>query len=250
MNMLKRNGLRFDEVVLERQDESFSVAKELVEKLFFELCKVSTKYSNELFRELPYTFSERVLDSVLLPCLSKLCNSMVLTELPAKRCCSNRRFKVDETTGRVDYWCIYKNYSFVIELKHSFDCFTTRKTREKKVVDRWMKMNEQLDAVKDEIKNYEERTNGVVRMGLHLITSYADKAPSKELVSMFSQSIPNMFERFSRDLSRRYPSLRPDVMVCWRIPMRIVLEDEFQTFPGLWLMAKIYPSVNHFGSIR
>jgi hypothetical protein len=51
-----------------------------------------------------------------------------------------------------------------------------------------------------------------------------------------------------KDLSKKYPSLKPDMIVCWKIPIRIVLNGE-QTFPGLWAVAKIYPVIKHKGAI-
>lgn len=250
MGTIRRNGLSFLEMTSENKNEYFIIAKELIENLFFDMSKLSTNYCNDFFCELPYIFSERTLSSILLPALSKLCNSLVFAEMPTVRCCSNKRFKVDETTGRIDYWCIYKGYSFVIEVKHSFDCFTTNKTREGKVTRRWIKMNEQLESIKEDIKTYEEKTKGIIRIGLHFVTSYSDKPSNKELIAQFTQSIPNTFTRLLKDMSKRYPSLRPDMIICWKIPPRIVLDYDIRTFPGLWLMAKIYNPINHFGKIE
>ncbi|MBQ1677004.1 MAG: hypothetical protein II065_06185, partial [Bacteroidaceae bacterium] len=197
MREIKKHGLSFVETESNiEENEEFNIAKELIENLFFDMAKLSTKYCNDTFCYLPYTYSERRLDSVLLPALSKLCNSMVLVEVPAIRECANRRFNVEKSNGRIDYWCIYKNYSFVIELKHSFDCFTTDKTRERNLTSRWVKMHEQLQSLKKAIKNFGEGTKGVIRIGLHTITSYSDKEPDNQLLKAFKYSIPEIFERF------------------------------------------------------
>ena len=209
------------------------------------MSKLSTKYCNENFCDLPFMYSERPVDSVLLPVLSKLCNSLVLVELPVTR----KRIDFDESSGRIDYWCVYKNYSIVIELKHSFDCFTTSKTRERRVTERWNTMIDQLISVKDDVKQFGERTKGIVRLGLHIITSYSDKYPDKELLVQFKNGIPDTFERLSKDVNRRFPSKRPDIVLCWKIPDRIVYSYD-QTFPGLWALAKIYPPITHQGAIK
>ena len=248
MVVLKRNGLSFVEMDMVTEGESNCVAKELIENLFFDMAKLSTKYDNDTFCDLPYTYSERRLDSVLLPALSKLCETKVLVEIPAIRQCANRRFQVDESNGRIDYWCIYKNYSFVIELKQSFDCFTTDSTRERKVIKPWLKMNEQLESLKLEVKEYQESTKGVVRIGLHIITSYSDKEPNNQLIKQFGDNLSKTSDRLLKDLSKKYPSLKPDLMICWKIPKRIIMDGE-HTFPGLWAVAKVYPSIKHSGSI-
>ena len=247
MEQISKHGLSFFEMASEVDGEDFAVAKELVENLFFGMAKLSTKYDNDQFCDLPYTFRERQLDSVLLPVLSKLCDSKVFVELPAIRQCANRRFQVDESSGRIDYWCVYKDYSFVIELKHSYDCFTTDTTRDNTVTKRWIKMNEQLQSIENEIKEYGEETKGVIRIGLHIITSYSDKSPDNQLLSCFKESIPETFERFKKDLGKQYPSLRPNLLICWKIPTRIVFDEE-QTFPGLWCVAKLYPAITHKGA--
>ena len=244
---IKRYGLSFVKQSAEKDDEGFGIATDLIENLFCDMAKLCTKYSNDTFYELPYTYSERCLDSVLLPALSKLCDSRVLVELPATRQCHNRRFSIDEYSGRIDYWCVYKDYSFVIELKHSFDCFTTSTTRENKVTSRWITMNEQLQSVEKEIRKYEEDTKGIIRIGLHIITSYSDKEPNNQLIKQFKQSIPDSFERFQRDLAKPYRSLKPDFMICWKIPPRII-EFGDHTFPGLWAITKIYPAISHRGA--
>lgn len=251
LNLIKRHGLRFWEKSSDKDGEYYVVAKELIENLFFDLSKVSTKFSNEDYAcDMPYVFSERRIDSVLLPALAKLCDSIVLTEMPTQRCCSNRHFNVEQSNGRIDYWCVYKGFSFVIELKHSFDCFTTSKTGVRRVTARWDKMNEQLESVKADIKQYGDKTKGIVRIGLHMITSYTGKCPSKQLVTQFRQSVPDTFERFSKDFGKRFPSLRPDLILCWNIPEKIVLDGGGCTYPGLWMLAKIFPPILHRGHIK
>lgn len=247
MTKLNKHGLSFEEYSDDKVGEYFAVAKELVECLFYDMAKLCTRYSNGIVHDLPYTYKERSLDSVLLPALSKLCDGMVLTELPVTRQCNNRRFQIAPYTGRIDYWCIYKGYSFVIELKHSYDCFTTPTTSENKVTDLWITMNEQLQSVEKDIKEYVESTKGVIRLGLHIITSYSDKTPNNSLINQFKNNIPKTIERFQRDLSKRYPSLRPDLLICWKIPARIVMKEQ-PTFPGLWAVAKIYPAIFHEGA--
>jgi hypothetical protein len=121
MKGIKKHGLSFLEVDSVPEGNGNNVAKELIENLFFDMAKLSTKYVNDTFCDLPYTYTERRLDSVLLPALSKLCCNKVLVEVPAVRECSNRRFQVDESSVRIDYWCIYKSYSFVIELTRIAD---------------------------------------------------------------------------------------------------------------------------------
>lgn len=245
---IPRHDLSFYEEVVENDNEAFAIAKDLIENLFFDMSKLCTKYCNDaILWDPPYTYSERRLDCVLLPVLSKLCNSLVFTEYPTRRQ-STKRYDPDKCKeGRIDYLCIYKGYTIVIELKHSFDCFLTPDTRDDKVTSRWDDMIKQLQSLKKEVKHYQERTKCVILVGLHLITSYSDKAPTPSLVSSFRDGIQKTFLRFRDDLGKKHPSHKPDLMICWNIPNRIVLHDE-RTYPGLWALAKIYDPITHKGS--
>ena len=85
MNEYKKYGLSFVEIETLDKDAAFLVSKELIQELFCNMAKLCTKYSNSLFYDLPYSYTERRLDSVLLPTLSKICDSMVTTEAPTYR---------------------------------------------------------------------------------------------------------------------------------------------------------------------
>ncbi|MGM9764429.1 MAG: hypothetical protein ACI3ZQ_10465 [Candidatus Cryptobacteroides sp.] len=232
---------------MDRTDDVYIVTKEFVEKLFCGVSKLSTRYDNDIFSELPYIYTERRLDCVILPVLSKICKGLVLDEYPVQRQCSTNKFYVDNSAGRIDYWCVYGGYSFVIELKHSFDCFTTERTSESKVIKSWYKMNEQLESIKKKVRFFEEKTKGVILLGLHFITSYSDRVPNEILTRQFKKKIPEIMGRLPKDVSKRYPSLKPEIIIGWSIPAKIVLNGEL-TFPGLWAMAKISDAIQHHGS--
>lgn len=99
-----------------------------------------------------------------------------------------------------------------------------------------------------DIKRYEENTKGVIKIRLHIVTSYSDKAPDNQLFLQFQDSIPMIFERMQKDLCKRKTSLKPSLMICWKIPKSIVFYCE-HTYPGLWAFAKIYPVIKHKGAI-
>lgn len=75
-------------------------------------------------------------------------------------------------------------------------------------------MNEQLQSLGIDLKQYQEATKGVIRIGLHIITSYSDKPPCNQLIKQSNDSISDTSERFLKDLSKKYHSLRPDLILC------------------------------------
>lgn len=244
MKSLRKYGLKFYEEAVEGDNDAYLVAKRLVENLFSQLSKLSTKYCNETFCDMPYTYTERRLDSVLLPVLSKICDAKVLTEYPVSRSQQD-----DQSAGRIDYWCIYEGYSFVIELKQSYDNIRTPRTKKDKLIERWQEMITQLDSIKKDVKEFEEQTNGVIRLGLHVITSRDKEENDNGNMKPFAQMIDEIAQRLRTDLSKATPRRKPDMLICWQIPQDIVEQSAKWglVFPGLWMVAKIYPQIQHKG---
>ena len=239
--------LRLDFRVLPPEDGKsyYNAAKSLIKELFCGIAKLSVKYYQHVQFDAPYLYGEIQLNSVILPALSKICDGAVLAELPAKR----KYGKEYNSTGRIDYWCIYKDYSFVIEVKHGYDAFLTDKTRERKIIKRWKSMVcGQLQTIKDEVRKYEESTEGVVRLGLHFITSYSDKKPTSELIKEYRRNLPGILDRLIKDVCKcQAVKTTPSMVAYWLPPERMVLEFS-ETYPGVILMAKIFGSIRHKGA--
>lgn len=242
-----QQGIKILLMKSENSEEYYVIGKSFITDLLNGMGKLSIKYHKHQLIDFPYIYGERQLDSIILPTLSKICDGAVLAELPTKRNCFLKSHEIEDSSGRIDYWCIYKDYSIILEVKHSFDAFLTNKTREKKVVEKWEYMTiDQLQSIKDDIKQQcEENTKGIIRLGLHFITSYSDKQPSITIINKYGKLLPTILERIKSDVCRCKPTLtNPDYMACWIIPKQIVLEG-FQTFPGLILMGKIFKPILH-----
>ena len=246
MEKINKYGLTFyKRTTVENTDDAYKVAQELTEELFYLLSKYCTKFCNEdydLFLP-PYMYTERRLDGVLMPALAKLCDSIVMTELPVSRKVGN-----DNSQGRADYWCIYKGYSFVIELKHSKDNYETPITRKHSIIERWRKMIKQLNSIKRDILEYDEKTKGVIRLGLHMISSFSSSI-LKEAPKFNNDNIKEMADRMYKDLTGKSKINYPDMILCWKIPKSILeMGSGNETYPGLWTFAKIYLPIKHQGA--
>ena len=248
LELIQKKGIKLFLMKSENTEEFYTIGKSFIIDLLNGMGKLSIKYSKHQQIDLPYIYGERQLDSIILPTLSNICNGAVLAELPAKRNCFLKNHEIENSSGRIDYWCIYKDYSIVLEVKHSFDAFLTNKTRERKVIKNWEYMTiEQLQSIKNEVKLFEEHTKGVIRLGLHFITSYSDKKPTKDLIKEYESKLPHILNRLQNDISRCKPSYtNPNLMACWLPPTQIVLNRE-QTFPGIILMSKIFKPILHKG---
>lgn len=210
-------------------DDKRKLGYELIQTLFLEFAKESLRFGNNKygFAMYPHYFRERQICGVITPILYKLCNGFVMAELPVNR-------KHSENTCWADYWCIYKNYTFVIEVKHSRDLIVTDTIRKNSVIGRWKDMKKQLNSILSEIKSFEEDTKGVIRIGLHFISSRSNK-------ELEVQDIKNYHNDTKERLIRFGKKLRADYAGCWLVPEDSVycLEDGV-CFPGVMLMGKVY----------
>ena len=148
----------------ESMEEYYKVAYELTKKLFVGMSKHALAFNSKKynFYEPPFLFRERQLDTLIMPVLNSLCNGLAFAEYPMTRNSRKKGLEIEDSQGRIDYWCIYKDYSFVIEVKHSYDNFETSSTNDERLLQRWRTMNIiQLDNIKDEIKHFEEKTKGL-----------------------------------------------------------------------------------------
>ena len=162
-------------------------------------------------------------------------------------------FEKEDSKGRIDYWCIYKDYSIVIEMKHSYDAFKTDLTNDERLIKRWETMTiSQLQDVRKNVKYFSEKTKGVIRIGLHFITPYCNRDGDMDDVANFMCRQKEILMRLSRDVSCSKPQrTTPNFLASWVLPNnKKYFEVPYKgTYPGLLLLGKIFPSIAHEGSI-
>ena len=108
----------------------------------------------------------------------------------------------------------------------------------------------QLDSIVKDVTQFTEKTNGVIRLGLHMFTSYSSSTIDKA-AKFDKEEINDIANRFCKDLAKKSKKYKPDMLLCWKIPSKIVKKgsDEYgMTYPGLWTIAKIYPPLQHKGA--
>ena len=238
-----RNSQSFLFSAKESDEAYYDVAYELTKKLFIGMAKQALAFNSTKYDiyEPPFVFRERQLDTLIMPVLASLCKGLAFAEYPMTRNCKKKGLEIEDSQGRIDYWCIYKDYSVVIEVKHSYDNFETSCTNDERLLQRWRTMNVvQLGNVKDEIKHFEEKTKGVIRLGLHFITS-----PSDNIREAYISQERVMLDRLYKDLKT---VASPDFMSVWEIDKDMVYYNNDRAYPGLIVMAKFFKDIKHKGS--
>jgi hypothetical protein len=235
----------------ESKEEAYLVSYNLVRNLLIGIAKRSRLYCSKkyAFDDYPFTYCERQLDSILLPELSLLCNGYVFTEYPVIRNSKKKEFEAKNSKGRVDYWCIYKDYSFAIELKHSFDNYNYDTTNEE-TLRRWKTMNSyQLHSIKKYLRTFEEKTKGIIPLAIHFISSRSGKEPSDEQLNEYKLKTEKILLRLDDDLTH---IAEPNFISLWEIEkdMYINYQNYGYSYPGLVLVSKFYDSIPHIGSLN
>ena len=236
------------------QGEDYNIAYSFVKEVFCKVCKQSLLFSNSKYDiiEYPFLFRERQLDSVVLPIISSLCKGLVIAEYPIVRDSSIKGFEKKDSKGRIDYWCIYKDYSIVIEMKHSYDAFKTNLTNDERLIKRWETMTvSQLQDVRKNVRYFNEKTKGVIRIGLHFITPYCNRDGNMDDVDDYKCRQKEILTRLSKDVSRCKPkTTTPNFLASWVLPNnKKYFEVPYKgTYPGLLLIGKIFTAIAHEGS--
>lgn len=247
-----RHSTRDSQIFLFSAKESdeayYDVAYELTKNLFIGIAKRALAFNSSKYGiyEPPFVFRERQLDSLIMPVLASLCKGLAFAEYPMTRNSRKKGLEIENSQGRIDYWCIYRDYSVVIEVKHSYDNFETSCTNHERFLQRWRTMNiVQLENVKDDIKHFEEKTKGVIRIGLHFVTSHSSTNPSDDIREIYISQEREMLSRLYNDLKT---VATPDFMSVWELDKDMVYYQNDRAYPGLIVMAKFFKDIKHKGS--
>lgn len=157
------------------------IAGEFIDALFRNFCSNCMKSVNA-FGQAPFIYTERQLDTAILPAIASITSSFLVERPVARQWSKLRTDNWDDSHGRIDYWCKHRNVDFFIELKHSWDSYRTQNIATESHV-RWEFMTKkQLSVLKSEAKELSKTTDnkGVFLLGIQIIPIYETINESKE----------------------------------------------------------------------
>ena len=227
-------------------DEHMMVAHRFLQKLIKEFARLSMlcylpRYDSYV---MPFGYSERQLDSVVLPALSNICKGCVLAELPVMRKERRTGKLIGSGNGRTDYWCIYEGYSIFIEMKGARISTRNKLSETTTIATPWKEMIKQLDEEDAECRASEERTKGCIRIGLYFIalTDSRDRDISKD-------KFKDKMDEVSNTLCNKKESSKeiPSYAATWILPENLarteMLDGRF--YKGVILISKIFKTIKH-----
>ncbi len=230
------------------EKEYRKVALKFIDAIFQEFAKDSMR----LFRpdikliDPPYQYSERTFDSVVLPALHRLCHGLVMAEYPIIR-------SDHDVSGRIDYWCIYEGYSFIIEMKRT-ECCLGYGPKKYRMVGRWRLMCDQLESAEDDVNVFEEHTEGVIPIGLHFVTAKgsADRWDyhGQRMMELCKDTLQEYADAISKPhtVDGQVRIHKPSYVAGWIIPQKARRLGENETYPFVMLFGKVNPRISHKGA--
>ena len=216
------------------------ITKEFLGRLLHYIVIRSTKYYDKAgYAGEPdhvFTYRERQFHSVVCPAIADI-TSYFLIENPLNR----RPAGEAEYPGSVDYWIYYKNYSFMMELKHTYFAYTRADNPRGSVTERFSKALQQLgDIRKDECRSL-TFGNGLRKIALEAVVFYrGSKERSKLKVDIKSRNFRALFRRLLRNTELEQ---RSNLHALWVLNERLVAPFEYAN------SFEIYPAVAFIGHV-
>lgn len=212
------------------------VANDFLTRLTNGFARRTAKYMR-VTREVPFVFRERQLHSIIAPTLDDFTDAFLM-ELPTQRSWSvTADERTSDSHGWIDYWCSYRNISFLVELKHGFISGKSGQIR-KDVKAEWETAILQLDAIEEEAKFQGQWSNGTLRVALHVLPLFerhaqADGKPVNDL-----EKLLEIQKRAMEELERR-----PNWSAMWKIHEGIAGPYEYSNaiefYPGVLIVANV-----------
>jgi hypothetical protein len=216
-------------------------AREFLKKLAQRIVTRSTEYYRSAKRftgevDHPFTYRERQFHSIVCPSIADI-TTYFLAEHPLNRKPAGEK----EYPGRVDYWIFYKNYSFMMELKHSYFAYKEVDSPSKIIARRFLRALRQLNEIrKDECRGL-AYGNGLRKIALESIVFYRSSKDEDKL----------MFDVEREDFQKLFKTL-----------LRNTKLDKKSNFHALWMLSRslikpfeysdgfeIYPAVAFIGYV-
>lgn len=187
----------------------------------------------DVLKELPFTYHERQIHSILLPSIAKI-SQVAFVEQPIVR-------KNDGNLqhGWVDYWVYYEKFVFLIELKHGWHALNSKKIRVG-THQSWKKGVEQIKSIsKLEANSICINPNKILKMTLMVVPYYRGSNKVNYLTPLDKTEVTRAHDLLINSLSPV-----PNWNSLWALHKNI---QEVRNFGND--SSEIYPSVGFFAKV-
>lgn len=224
-------GIEFSNV----EGDGARVTKDFLRELLKNIVKRSTKYYEET-GEHAFTYRERQLHSVVCPSIADITSSYLmenpLTRKPAGE---------EEYRGSVDYWISYKNYSFLMELKHTFFAYRNADNPRESITKKFVSAIEQLKNIrKDECRALTINNKGLIKIALLTVVFYKGSKDANLKEDLKHRDFKSLFRKLVNNTELKH---RSNLRSLWVLHERLVEPVDYRN------LSEIYPAVAFVGYI-
>lgn len=213
------------------------ISKDFLEKLICNIVKRSTNYFNDTGEHI-FTFREKQLHSVICPSISDLTPSVVI-EHPLTR----KPTGEDEYSGHVDYWASYRNYEFLVELKHSHFAYNNANNPRKDISNKFNTALNQLQNIRKEECRYITINNkGCFKIALQAIVFYEGSKHSISADDLKDKYFEDYFEKLLKipDLKKK-----SNFNALWLLNEKLIKpvdydDGSYEIFPAVAFVGKVH----------
>jgi hypothetical protein len=215
--------------------EGTRVTKDFLENLIEGTVRRSVEYFDET-GDYAFSYRERQMHSVVCPSIAAL-TAAYLMEHPLKRKPSGE----DEYSGRVDYWISYRNYSFLMELKHGYFAYARASDPRQNLLEKFNSAMDSLKSIrKDECEYLGGGDKGLFKIALMAITFFRGSKDETSINDLRSKDLKLSFDEL---LSNSGLASVTNLRALWILSKRLVQPMKY--INGF----EIYPAVAFVGSV-
>lgn len=211
------------------------VSKEFLQLLICNIIKRSTEYFDATDGSHIFYYKEKQLHSVVCPSIADLTSSYVI-EHPITR----KPHGEEEYSGKCDYWINFRNYSFVMELKHSYFAYRNVKSPRQDISN---KFNRCLDQLK-EIKKGESRNlainKGTIKIALQAIVFYRFSQNKIRNDESEERDLEDAFELLIQNSDLKESNVRSLWILHDRLFRSFDVDNGYEIYPAVAFVGKVF----------
>jgi hypothetical protein len=225
-------GIEFSNIDTDGARVSRDFLKQLVSNIVWR----SVKYYEET-NDNAFYYRERQFHSIVCPSIADITYAYLL-EHPLKR----KPAGEDEARGFADYWISYRNYSFLMEMKHAYFSYNRVANPRRNVAKKFNDALEQFKNVrKEECRGLSIKCNDLIKIALETIVFYEG---SKEKLRLTKTKHHNFAESFEQLIANSDFNQAPNMKALWVLNQKMVEPYEYEDGTS-----EIYPAVGFIGNI-
>jgi hypothetical protein len=219
---------------LTEDGDGIKVSRDFLNNLIRNIIKRSTKYFDETGDHI-FIYREKQIHSVVCPSIVDLTPCCVM-EHPLTR----KPHGDEEYSGKCDYWISYRNYSFVMELKHCYFAYRNANAPRQEISNKFNKCIQQLKSIKKEECRNLSINKGMIRIALQTLVFYRGSQNELSYDDLEEQDFEDDFEQLIQNSDLEKSNVRS----LWLLNKRLVKSFKYDNGN------EIYPAVAFIGKIH